>query len=309
MEGRNETALGGIFCSAIETSDHGFAVLDGDDRFVYCNPTYISMFGLEGLTVMGKRFDEVLADMYEQHIADRWPVPKEEWLHRVTTQRGSTESPYFEVDTVDGRHLLVSETRCASGEITQHGTDITNVRRVEQSLLDAKSAMQRLALTDELTGLANRSEFLQVLDRELARVSRHGQALSLALVGVDYFQQILDSRGRPAADAVLQHFAGLLHGCLRRTDLAGRIGGEEFAVLLPHTQRQDALAILHRLCDRVSSTNVAAVDDDFSYSFSAGIVTTEARYPVSSDWIIACADKALSQARATGRSCVMPYSG
>ena len=74
----------------------------------------------------------------------------------------------------------------------------------------------------------------------------------------------------------------------------------------PETQSCDALTILRRLCNRVLAMHLPEIAKDFSYSFSGGVVTTEARYPVSSDWMLASADKAVMQARASGCGCVVP---
>lgn len=302
-------AFGEILCNALEISDSGFAVLDAEDCFLHCNPAYVRMFGLDGLSIIGNPYLGVLTAMYEKHLADRWVEPQEEWLGRVMTQHRSETTRSFEIDTADGRRLLVSEMVCPGGELAQHSTDITHIRRTEQSLLDAKAALERLSLADELTGLANRRHFLQVLERELARVSRHGQALTLAVLELDFFGQIVDCHGAAASERVLQHFASLLQEFLRKTDMAGRVGNSEFAVLLPHTQRQDAVNIFRRLGDKLSALTLADVASGFSYSFSGGVVTTEARFPVSTDWVLGCAEKALAQARSSGRRCVMPYLG
>ena len=78
--------MGGILCSAFESSDNGFAVLDAEDCFVYCNPTYIQMFGLQEQAVMGHRFREVLDVLSDRIPRDPWPEPQHGWLDRLLRQ-------------------------------------------------------------------------------------------------------------------------------------------------------------------------------------------------------------------------------
>ena len=95
--------------------------------------------------------------------------------------------------------------------------------------------VERQAVTDALTGLANRRQFYEVLGREYERSQRFGTPLSLILLDIDDFKQINDSRGHLAGDAVLHGVATTLAELIREIDMAARYGGEEFAILLPQT--------------------------------------------------------------------------
>jgi len=112
--------------------------------------------------------------------------------------------------------------------------------------------LERLATTDELTGVANRRQFLLQLERELASAIRYRSPLSLLLLDLDNFKAINDTFGHSAGDEVLQLVARSLGDCLRAPDLVARLGGDEFAVLLPQTGRAAAGALAARLTDGVS---------------------------------------------------------
>lgn len=127
-------------------------------------------------------------------------------------------------------------------------------RRAEERLL-------RLAATDGLTGLANRRAFFRTAGREIARAIRHENPLSLAIIDVDHFKEINDRYGHDTGDEVLRELAHLLSRGVRKEDFLGRLGGEEFGVLLPETTEESALAMAERL-RRLVEKHSFAVDSE-----------------------------------------------
>jgi len=146
------------------------------------------------------------------------------------------------------------------------------LREIEQQMLLAYEdrtfvALTRQALTDALTGLANRRYFDERLDEELARAQRRERSLVLILLDVDDLKAVNDSRGHAAGDALLRAMATLLHDQARSIDLAARLGGDEFALLLPETDRDGADKLLRRLYERAASRE----GRDDAPLFSAGV--------------------------------------
>lgn len=161
------------------------------------------------------------------------------------------------------------------------------------------------AQSDPLTRLANRSRFDAALDQELRSTRRSDQPLSVLLLDVDHFRQLNESQGQPVGDEVLRTLAGILRGRARRPrDLVARLGGGEFAVLLPETTPQSAAAIATTI--HVDLANLCSPGDDkcpvSAFTASIGIHTVAAGSDVSAADVFERTDAALYQAKQAGRN-------
>jgi len=159
-----------------------------------------------------------------------------------------------------------------------------------------------LAVTDDLTGLANRRRFLQVLRAELHRARRYERPLTLLMVDVDGLKQTNDHYGHGAGDAILCGVAQNLSTSIRDTDLAARLGGDEFAVLLPETPREAALSIAERIRAAIESLRIAVAGDTLCSTVSIGMVSGEANDLPDLPTFIRIADDALYKSKAMGRN-------
>src|SRR5690606_27678886 len=109
------------------------------------------------------------------------------------------------------------------------------------------------ALTDELTGIANRRAFIQHLEQEWSLFVRHPQlTASVIIVDIDHFKSVNDSHGHEVGDKVLCHVTELINRCIRKSDVFGRLGGEEFAILTRETSLEEAQNLADKLCEEVS---------------------------------------------------------
>jgi diguanylate cyclase (GGDEF)-like protein len=161
-------------------------------------------------------------------------------------------------------------------------------------------ALRGLMERDSLTGLLNHGRFKARLEHELERCRRTGAEISLALIDIDRFKSINDTHGHQIGDRVICSMADMLTGMLRKIDVVGRYGGEEFAVILLDTPLAQARAVIDRLRTQFSEIVQQTPNGEFSTKFSAGVCSSMST--LEGDQIIAHADAALYRAKASGRN-------
>jgi len=163
-------------------------------------------------------------------------------------------------------------------------------------------ALRSLIMRDSLTGLFNHSALKEHLARETARARRSRSPLTLAMVDIDHFKRINDSHGHPVGDQVIRALARLLQQRLRRGDIIGRYGGEEFAVIMPGTPPDAAVQVLDQVRASFATIRHYAEARDFTATFSAGVA--ELATDGDADTLFRVADQALYRAKHDGRNCV-----
>ena len=174
----------------------------------------------------------------------------------------------------------------------------------QRALIASKFELEQLAHTDVLTGLANRRQFIATAEGELSRHDRYGDAASLIMFDLDHFKQINDRYGHEGGDAVLRAIGTGLAGLVRRVDLLARIGGEEFAVLLPQQNFDVAIVTAERLR---ASVEAMVVENSVGAAirFTASFGVAQHVRGESLEALMNRADVALYEAKATGRNRVM----
>jgi diguanylate cyclase (GGDEF)-like protein/PAS domain S-box-containing protein len=172
---------------------------------------------------------------------------------------------------------------------------------------DAAESTRESMACDHLTGIANRRTFFEAAEFELARWRRLPRPLSLVLFDADHFKKVNDSHGHPAGDSVLRHFAATLTATFRDCDLVARIGGEEFAVLLPSTTQEQAELVAERLLRAVESGVVEVDGAQIRYTVSGGIATMNVTITGLDD-LMKRADQALYAAKHGGRNRLASWS-
>lgn len=170
-----------------------------------------------------------------------------------------------------------------------------------QQLDLAETDLRRLASEDDLTGAYNRRHILALAAREWERSSRYGGALSLLMVDVDHFKNVNDTCGHAVGDSVLQTLVRTCGACLRRTDAVGRLGGEEFLVLLPDTDEHAAAEVGERLRAVLAALEVATAGQPLRITVSIGVASRRPDTP-SLESLLKSADDALYAAKAAGRN-------
>ncbi len=171
--------------------------------------------------------------------------------------------------------------------------DVTERRRYERELT-------RLAMTDPLTGLPNRRAFVEALLRERERARRYGHPTAALLCDIDHFKRINDGHGHEVGDRALVAFGAAARACLRESDLIARMGGEEFAVLLPETTVEAALASAERLRAAIAALRLPVAEGELRFTVSIGVAALDPAWDDATA-VLSEADKALYEAKRLGR--------
>jgi diguanylate cyclase (GGDEF)-like protein len=179
--------------------------------------------------------------------------------------------------------------------------DVTERKQMEESLRLRDAEITLLSLTDPLTGLGNRRKLDEYLVRELARFKRGGHKLAVIFADLDHFKTINDRYGHELGDMVLKSFARLINSQIRENDLAARFGGEEFVILMPDADENDAVAMAERFRSSIARTTMAPLNERVTASFGVA----EMKQGQSGADLLRSADRALYMAKADGRNRVM----
>jgi diguanylate cyclase (GGDEF)-like protein len=225
-------------------------------------------------------------------IADRLPGART-WL--VLPLRSRTSSIGALVLGSTEPHGLAQRAEVASALVAQGLTAYDNA-----SLF---ARVQNLAVVDELTGIANRRRFTEMADRDLEAAIRHGRPLSAMMIDIDHFKNINDTYGHPTGDDVIRAVANRLTEHARRTDLLGRYGGEEFALVLPETGARRCRDLAERLRAGIGDVPIPTRSGPLPVTVSVGMTS---RGPGDTDLtaLLSRADEALYKAKKAGRNCV-----
>jgi diguanylate cyclase (GGDEF)-like protein len=226
----------------------------------------------------------------------------EEWLISTQSRRGKIPFRAFETDLVDGRWLWMTETVQANGWMLCIASDITPLRTDDRRLRQDRDLALRASQTDELTGVGNRRFIMTRLEELTRRELPPDEPIKgcVAVLDIDHFKAINDRYGHQAGDQVLLDFARHAHSFVRRLDCFGRIGGEEFMLILPETELNTGIHMLERVIERIRTTRPLTALPDFAYTCSAGI--TALRTGDSAQDLFARADLALYEAKLGGRN-------
>ena len=191
------------------------------------------------------------------------------------------------------------------GQEAQSREDRPDHRAEELRQLQQESdELKRLVSLDELTHLLSRREFLKRFVAEIMRSRRHEHELSLVMVDIDDFKSVNDTYGHAAGDEVLRHLGGFLEAEIRKSDLAARMGGDEFVVLLPETDLDGAITFAEKLRFGIASSSKGWTQRVPGITVSVGAVHSRCTSPSFDEGIILDeADKCMYQAKRDGRNC------
>lgn len=186
--------------------------------------------------------------------------------------------------------------------------DVTETALDELALNRANEELERISRSDTLTGLYNRSAWEELLIAEYKRHLRNGQKGGLAMIDIDHFRDINERYGHPAGDEVIRTVARLLNELKRVSDIAGRLGGEQFGIVLPDTELDGCLRFAERVRETLENCSVQFEGHTIRFTASIGVALLDKENIGYNLWLDR-AEKALLQAKSGGRNRVSPYFG
>lgn len=277
--------------------DHAVAVTDAQLRIVWVNRAFTEVTGFTPAQALGRQpVERVMVEGQDATFYD------ELWS-------GVLRGCVWRGDLINRRqdgHLyneeVVISPVCTAGAQVINGFMVVKQDISQRKLLEAQ--LRQLSITDPLTGVENRRSFMMQLERLHARYCRHGHAVSLLMLDLDCFKHINDRYGHAVGDDVLRHFSQLMVERLRRTDYFARLGGEEFAALLPDTDSRGAQAIADVLRQSVAALPVPTSMGLVSVTVSVGVAQLGPEDHEPSQLLVR-ADAALYRAKALGRNRVV----
>lgn len=263
----------------------------------FINPAALTMLDYHESEMLGQ---DLPALVHYQHL-DGTPCPTSDCPILQTLRDGIARRVEDSFFRKNGERFPVQLSVTPMIEAGRHlGAEVVFQDISQRKQMEAE--LQRLATTDWLTGLANRRHFVRAVEMELARIKRFaGTQAALLMLDLDHFKQVNDTYGHAAGDVVLQAFADCLGEPLRKTDFAGRLGGEEFALLLPGTSLEHALILAERVRQRVCDREIILDERSLHATVSIGVSTLCAT-DASPDDVLARADAALYAAKNAGRN-------
>lgn len=283
----------------MENTSSPISLKDMEGRFVLVNDIFCIKQGFKRHDVIGK----TAFDLYSKKNAEAEAQRDQEVLK-------SLKPIPFEMTTTDPDgtiHTFISDRFpifSAENEIIGVGsvnTDITERKQMEAALRASEQEMRMLAATDPLTGARNRRSFFEIGNRELARSNRYNRPLTVLMVDIDHFKKLNDTYGHAAGDLVLKNFARECIRTLREQDTLGRLGGEEFAIILPEINQETAIGIAERLRENLMNLKSEIDDDVLTFTVSIGVGQCKPE-DTTIDAALDLADSAMYRAKQTGRN-------
>lgn len=279
-----------LITQSLDRLSEGITIIDADDKLVLFNTQAAEYLGIEPNAIgVGVSVRELVTPKGNDKSVD----PGSLLMQQLDASRNG-KPQFFEREIGGGRILSVRANPIPGGGVITLYTDITERKAFEKRLID-------MATRDELTGLINRREFFTLAAHEEERAKREGHVVSVMMVDADYFKKINDTHGHAAGDDVLRDLADNCRKIFRKTDVVGRYGGEEFAVMLPGAEEKMAKVIAERLRSSIESSTVKIEAEDINYTVSIGISCAVGK-EVRIEELLDRADRALYTAKAEGRN-------
>ena len=258
--------------------------------------------------IFAKRWPSTTSEGESAKAQNRLPGAQNYFVEKFSAGRSIYMLPLFSRDLLQGIIVLMWEYERRS-DFHSHIDETLRLVATQTALGIERqhlySGVEKIGLTDALTGLANRRLFNFLIDREINRSRRYGRPVSLLMMDIDFFKRINDTWGHPAGDIVLRDLGALVRQSVRKLDVPVRYGGEEFAIILPETTLEEAVNLAERFRIMVERTVFSNGRERLPVTISIGIASignNSTAENISQEEFLQIADGALYQAKQSGRN-------
>ena len=281
--------------AALDKVNQGVILLDAHLNVRFANRAVRKLWGISAERLAQKPpFLDLVRDT---RFRENYRVPDEEMddfvASRMAIVRSGDPRP-VDVPLSDGRTLRAQCTVLPDGGRMLTYTNVTD-------FVETNQVLEHFANTDSLTGIYNRRRFLELADAEWDRFQRYQRPVSLLVFDIDRFKAINDMHGHHAGDLTITHVSAICNDIKRTSDIAARIGGDEFALLLPETESSQAMVVAERLRAAVQQRLLALDNEMLEITLSIGLAQATLSQP-SITALMRAADEALYDAKRRGRN-------
>jgi diguanylate cyclase len=295
----------------LQTIDVGMVVLDRDFKIQVWNAFMENHSGLNPVETKDKVIFKLFNDLDEAWFRQKaesafqlksrafitWELRP--YLFKFKNYRPITGTAEFMYQNVTISPLVSVDGSINHVCVTVY--DVTDIASNKQALEETNQALKILSRTDRLTSLNNRDYWEECLNHEFTRRQRYGKKSALIMFDIDHFKQVNDTYGHQAGDEVIREVSNQLTSSLRKTDISGRYGGEEFAIIMPETLAKHASIYCERLRKTIEDTVVIYDEIEIKFTISFGICESSDSHADCQTWLER-ADQALYQAKQNGRN-------
>lgn len=291
--------------------DAGLIVLDQDYRVCAWNAFMQSYSGITSDKILGNVIFDIIPDLPETWLRKKVNASFKLntrgfscWEDRPYLFKFTNFTPISNSLTEMRQNITFSPLTSLNGQASHVSlviSDVTDIAKNKLHLEQSNQQLSTLSKTDGLTKLFNRAYWESSLQREFKQAKISGHTSSLVIFDIDHFKKVNDTYGHTVGDDVIRNAADLLRKTSRNTDICGRYGGEEFTVILPGTNAEQALYFAERLRKRIEEVTVKCEDIYVNYQISLGICELSATHEDYLSWL-EMADKALYYSKDHGRN-------
>ncbi len=300
----------------LQSLEVGLVVLDMDFNVQVWNGFMENHSGINGATIHGKFmfdfFNDLPREWLEQKIEDSIALKAavfSTWEQREYLFRFNSTRPFTGMSEFMYQNITIMPLKSIHGGVSHICIiiyDVTESATNQLGLYKANEQLRQLSITDGLTKLYNRAYWQECLFQEYNRFKRKPIDVTLMMLDIDFFKKVNDTYGHPAGDAVLRKLSETLKSHLRSTDVAGRYGGEEFAIILLDSDILKSITVAERLRKTVEGIVIHYEDKVIRFTVSIGLCQLEPNIPSEKEWLVNT-DNCLYHSKKNGRNQVTAY--